>query len=132
MRIFAMVAAAWLAATPVWAQAGSVAERLAALDLNGDGAITRGEAQAAREAMFEALDADGDGYISQAETQAAQNGGRGSGQLLAQADANSDGRISHAEMMAQPYRAFDRLDRNTDGVLSADEVERVRGRLGGG
>ena len=124
MRLGMMMAAAVLAAaTPVWAQQGGGADRLMAMDANGDGAITRAEAVAARGAQFNRLDADDDGYLSQAERAAAPGGGR----LLSRVpDSDGDGRLSRAEMMAAPYRGFDRLDADGNGTLSAQEIETAR------
>ena len=119
--------AVWMAsALPASAQ--GMMERIQALDLNRDGAISRQEAETARAAMFDRLDADGDGYVSESERNASQRAGRG----LADADVNNDGRISRAEAMGQPYRAFERLDSNSDGVISASELESVRGRRNAG
>lgn len=126
MRIGMAAAAAVLAAaTPVWAQQGGGLERLMAMDANGDGAITRAEAQAARRAQFGRLDTDGDGYLTQAERSAAPMGAR----MLAQIpDPDSDGRVSRDEMMAAPYRGFDRLDADGDGTIGAAEIEAARSR----
>ena len=46
------------------------------------------------------------------------------------ADHNNDGAVSRAEFMAMPYRMFDRLDADGDGVISTAEMQTVRGRGG--
>jgi hypothetical protein len=100
-----------------------------ALDTNSDGAITRAEAEAGRVAVFARLDADGNGSLSEAERQNMRGPlSRG----LANADANGDGQISRAEFMAQPYAGFERLDANHDNTVSAEEIEVLRARSGGG
>lgn len=124
--ILAVVAISLAASAPAWAQRNG-ADLLAAMDRNGDGEITRAEAQSAREAMFTRLDADRDGYLSETE-RSASRAGRGMGR----ADTDGDGRISRAEAMAAPYRGFDLFDRDSDGVLSAAEIENARARRGGG
>lgn len=42
-------------------------------------------------------------------------------QLLERADANGDGDISWEEVIALRSESFDQLDRNGDGVISADD-----------
>lgn len=128
-RLLIVAAAATLCATPAQAQQRGGLDRLMAMDANGDGAITRAEAEAARGAMFNRLDRDRDGYLSTSEQNAAQGMGR---RGLEGADADNDARISRAELMAQPYRAFDRLDANSDGAISAAELETVRTRANAG
>lgn len=124
-----------MAMSPAWAQgAGRGLDILAAMDANGDGAVTRAEARAARETLFQRLDADDDGLVSQTEREAMrqgqrQGGGRGMG---ANADADGDGSISRAEFLNQRYRGFDRADTNADGTVSAEEIAALRSRLGGG
>lgn len=130
MRTVGLVFAAWLtAAAPAWAQREGALDVLLAMDRNGDGAVTRAEAQAARAAMFDRLDADDDGYLTETERSA---GGDRMRRGMARADADNDGRISRAEAMGQPYRGFDRVDRDHDGVISAQEIETVRALMGGG
>lgn len=129
MRIFALVAGvALLLSSSAWAQRGNPLDQIMALDADGDGAITRVEAQAGRAALFARLDADHDGALSQSE----RHGGGRAIQALSSADTNNDGRISRTEAMSAPYRGFDRMDANSDNVVSAPEIERVRTRLGGG
>lgn len=132
MRLAWLAAAAALVATPVFAQqAGGALAMLRAADANRDGSITRAEAQFARGAMFGRLDADHDGYLSQTERTHGDDSAAGAGRRsLDGADTNHDGRISRAEMTSLPYRGFDRLDRNHDDVVSADEIERMRIFLG--
>lgn len=131
MRIAWLVVAAGLIASPAFAQQGGGAlAMLQAADTNRDGAITRAEAQAARGVLFERLDADNDGYLSQAERANANRQGGQARRGIEGADANNDGRISRAELMDQPYRGFDRLDRNDDDIVSAEEIEAVRSLMG--
>lgn len=130
MRAGVMAALVLLAAAPAWAQGGGLAQRLAALDLNGDGAITRAETERARAISFERMDVDDDGYLSEAERNGSGDSDRRMRQGMNGADANNDGRVSRAEAMAQPYRGFDRLDSNNDGVISAEEMQALR-RFGG-
>jgi Ca2+-binding EF-hand superfamily protein len=51
---------------------------------------------------------------------------RGGGGMMASADANGDGIITHEEFAAQAAQRFQRLDANNDGKLSGDEL---RGRM---
>lgn len=129
MRL-AIVAAAFLLATPAMAQQARGAQMLAAMDVNGDGQLTRAEAEAGRAAMFARLDADHDGYLSTSERAALAQ--RPMGRGLANADADGDGRISQAEFMGQPYRGFNRLDANRDGVVSTAEMQALRSDGNGG
>lgn len=127
MRIAWLAVAAALIASPALAQqGGNPLALLQAADTNGDGDITRAEAQAARDALFNRLDADDDGYLSEGERAIANRQGGQTRRGLQGADSNNDGRISRAELMNQPYRGFDRLDRNDDGVVSAEELEAAR------
>lgn len=130
MRLAWILVAAGLVASPAFAQqGGGRLAMLEAADANHDGAITRVEAQTARAAMFDRLDRDRDGFLSAAER---SGGGAGQGRNgLDGADANSDGRISRAEMTNMPYRGFDRLDRNHDDVVSAEELQLARTFLQG-
>ena len=128
MKLAWLAVTAALIAVPAFAQQGGGAlALLRAADTNHDGAITRAEVQFARDALFGRLDADHDGYVSETERAAAdRRGGEQQHRSFGRADANHDGRISRAEMTNLPYRGFDRLDRNRDDVVSADEIERAR------
>lgn len=125
MRLALIIAAIVAgAATPVLAHpVGRV--RAMAMDTNQDGAISLAEARAAREAMFDRFDTNDDGYLSAAERAVAPRRGRF---LNAIEDGNGDGRLSHAELMAAPYRVFDRLDANDDDTVTAEEVAAARSR----
>jgi Ca2+-binding EF-hand superfamily protein len=126
MRLGMMLAAAVLAAaTPAAAQQRG--DLVRQMDANSDGTITRAEARAARETFFSRLDTNNDGYLSRDERAAAPRGGR---MLRAIRDRDDDCRISRAEMMAAPYRGFDRLDTDGDGTVSAQEIEAARSRAG--
>ncbi|SHE46380.1 EF hand [Thermomonas hydrothermalis] len=49
------------------------------------------------------------------------------GDYLARMDTDGDGRVSRSEYLDWMGYAFDRMDRNRDGVLSADELPGGRG-----
>lgn len=132
MRLSAVLALSVLAfASPAWAQQqqrGQALEQFMQLDTDGNGSVSRAEAERGRAAMFARLDANRDGALSEAER---ASGGR-SAQALSRADSNGDGAISRAEAMAAPYRMFDRLDGNDDNTVSEAELNAVRAQLGGG
>lgn len=76
-----------------------------------------------------AADTDGDGRISKAEAEAM---GRGGGErIFDRADANHDGILDKAEIQAALARRFQRMDANGDGVVTAEERAARRGRAGG-
>ena len=50
--------------------------------------------------------------------------------LLEQFDKNKDGFIDRAEAPENMKQRFDRIDTNSDGKLSKEELQRVAGRLG--
>jgi len=106
----------------------------AALDRDGNGAISRAEFLELRKAMFARIDADGSGTITRAEIDAAratlpQGNRRGGENRIWAQDANRDGKLTLAEYTSQT-RGFDMADRNGDGALSPAEFERVARFLG--
>lgn len=86
-------------------------------DANGDGLVTRAEAQAARERAFARLDADGSGFIDAGERPQGRGGDR-----LGRADGDNDGRVSRTEFLGQPMRLFERFDANDDNRLDSEEL----------
>lgn len=50
-------------------------------------------------------------------------------EYLERMDADGDGRVSLAEYQAWMSYAFDRMDRNGDGTLGADELPGGKGRV---
>ncbi|MGH7163369.1 MAG: EF-hand domain-containing protein [Planctomycetota bacterium] len=107
-------------------------------DANGDGKIERAEWKGPAEA-FDRYDADKDGAISKEEARSAADkffagrGGRGKAgeALFRNADKDGDGKITREEWPLRP-EAFDRLDANGDGVVTADEAATAGPRKGEG
>ena len=109
------------------------AERWAAHDTDGDGAISLAEAQAnapliARD--FTRFDADGDGKITRAEMHTVRSATREERQARAEehyraADTNGDGGIDLAEAQAGMPRAaekFGDIDTDGNGQLTREEM----------
>jgi len=67
-------------------------------DTNGDGKISRDEFTAMSDQRFARLDKNGDGFITADEASDMQ--GRGPGGGVMAADADHDGKVSHAEFTA--------------------------------
>lgn len=128
----ALALAAGCFALPAAAQGFGQMQGLMQADANGDGAISRAEAQAARAAMFDRLDANHDGVLSSDEINAgsgAEGGGRMMSMMLSRADSNGDGRVSREEFLSRPQRLFDRFDANHDDVLEPSELAAMRSAL---
>ena len=47
-------------------------------------------------------------------------------QMLAQLDANKDGRVTSTEYRTAPLASFDKTDTNKDGTITAAELQAVR------
>lgn len=121
---------------------------IAEMDTDGDGSVTKAEAQAFRDARFAEADADADGAITPKEMAAAfqlmrfkhldKNGdgaiteeefmtsnmgsGRGNKRFW-RMDQDGSGRIEAAEMATITDHMFSRMDRNDDGIISAEELQ---------
>lgn len=99
-------------------------------DRNGDGLVSRDEAQAAPRlaASFDRLDANKDGQLTRDELRAGRP--QAGDAHRARLDANKDGMISREE--ARPTQRlsqnFDALDTDKDGQLSAAEMRAMRSR----
>ena len=106
-------------------------------DLNGDGALTLEEITQAQTARFEGADTDGDGMLSEAELaelmvqdMEAQKSERAA-QAMRHLDKDEDGALSPSEaVMPHMDRMFARLDRDDDGIVSAEELSRLDRRRG--
>lgn len=118
-------------------------------DLNGDNTVTRAEVEQLQTEEFAYRDRNGDGFLDEADASPMQlrmmalrddrrqareddgeeradrrerrrEGRRGEGRGF---DADLDGRISSAEFMTGSSRMFDRLDANSDGAVTPDELD---------
>lgn len=112
-----------------------------AADKNGDGKITKAEAGDA--AWFAKLDQNKDDVLDAKEIEQVRKAagaagtkpgagnkpaaGKQGGQfeaLLKKADKNADGKVTKEEAGDAPW--FDKVDQNKDGILDADEIEKLQ------
>ncbi len=106
-----------------------MAERLAEFDTNEDGKLTKEEISAGREAHFRAADANQDGSLTQAEMKAFKDAMREAkrqereNERFIKVDVDGSGGLSLEEFLAARPDNFDRMDRNDDGFLSAEDFE---------
>jgi hypothetical protein len=131
-----LAAAAAQAAEPSY-QAPGVRSGPGALDINGDGLITPDEAQTRPRlaARFGDIDANKDGQLDAGEMNAHRERIRAEQRVRAEArwkdaDKDGDGLISRDESAAMPRMSehFDRLDADTDGRVSREEMRQSRDR----
>lgn len=111
------------------AQGRDPVEMLGEADANRDGSVSWAEVVSLRTRSFQRLDQNKDGFVSSSDRPFGPFGMRFDEafvQVQRQFDANSDGRVSRAEMINAPAPAFSRGDVNRDGILSAQEWSVLR------
>ena len=115
---------------------GRRAERmLGRLDADDSGDISVEEFGESRLGWVTEADEDGDGVIAMEELTAAieqRRQERREARLLARFDIDGDGEITVAELERHQEKRFALMDRNDDGVLSAEELNRRGGMRGHG
>lgn len=109
--------------------------RLEAVDLDGDGQVSRDEAIAARDEAFAKADGDGDGAVTQAEMSAFHAAhrearrARMADRMFARADTDGDGVLSIDEFGARSLERFDQADTDGNGMLSEAEREAAKAAM---
>lgn len=104
-------------------------EKFVSKDTNKDGKLTRDEVPRMPEKWFKSIDKNGDGGLTREEFAAswserhANHEGKHHGGPMAHADADNDGKISKVEATAMGEKMFARMDSNSDGVITKDEVK---------
>jgi hypothetical protein len=125
---------------------GAMQERIKAADTNGDGLISKAEAQALPMLAkhFDEIDTDGNGQLSPDELRAFHEKMRAQHeQMQAQRfaehfrkiDTDGDGRISLAEAQANAPRLaehFSQIDANGDGFITPEEMKAAHQHHGRG
>lgn len=110
------------------------AKRFSATDANADGALTQAEIDAKmaeRKAKMEARKGERSGdkkaRMKDGAKKDKRKGKRGD---RVNPDTDGDGQVSYAEHTASVQAKFTKLDANADGVLTADEMPKRRGKKG--
>ena len=102
-------------------------QRMAAIDRNGDGAVSEDEYEAAIAASFRDLDADHNNRVSTDELASAsgeqQDGMLSPADRIRRIDMNTDGELTEEELTRGAERAFQILDTSQDGSLDLGELK---------
>ncbi len=109
------------------------------LDLNKDGKLSKDELASFATARFGEADTNGDGMLSKAEMMAQAQAkmtlraGNRIDRMFSHKDTNNDGLLSPEELRGKfdPAKAFARLDKDGDGVISAQEFAVLQHKRGG-
>lgn len=111
----------WLFLLPALGAAGAWAA--------ADGSVTLDEYHQDLVKSWHALDLDGDGYITRAELKALPRKAQGMLGTLRRADTDGDGRLSFKEVVSARMAAFEAADTDGDDVLSAAEIKAYEDKL---
>lgn len=101
------------------------------IDLDKSGTISPEEYASIGLGRIIAADANGDGVLSTEEIQTKMEEDRKRRRqeaMMKRLDINGDGSITVAELKDMQDKRFAVLDRNSDGVLSEDEFQKMRGK----
>lgn len=102
-------------------------QRFVLMDSDADGELTPKElSEGARTLIFQRMDVDADGFVSEAEFLEVSAGMGHAGKGVRRMDADGNGRVAAAEMSQQLDKLFNRLDKDEDGIVNAEELDRVR------
>jgi hypothetical protein len=140
IRTSLIFASALALGTAASAQQGPGGMQRPNLDTNGDGMVTRAEAEAAANDMFGRMDRNNDGRLDQTDRGGmggggagagpGAGGGQGGGRMLQMLDGNGDGAVTREEFSAAMLQRHARMDSNSDGSVSAAEREAAEAARG--
>ncbi|MZR29319.1 EF-hand domain-containing protein [Sneathiella litorea] len=112
-------------------------ERFSKLDKDGNGAISIEEMTVRKKEFFDKLDTDNNGTISKEEARAfhkvkrEERKERHAGRIMKILDADGNGTVTKEEFAAASDKRFEEADSNNDGLLSADELQKMGPKKGG-
>lgn len=107
------------------AQRQAESNRLARFDENADGSVQRAEMEDTLKADFKKDDLNNNQALDPIEARALNERLRDEPGTSPVFDWNADGRLVYAEFATQWRTMFDRADRNSDGVIDADELKSI-------
>lgn len=104
-------------------------EKFNEVDTDKDGRVNAADLRAYRVAKFTAADADGDGKLSVDELRSMGFGKKRDGNLermVAWFDIDGDGMIGASELPAREAGLFMMLDRDGDGIVTAEDIKSAK------
>ncbi|MBB6427026.1 hypothetical protein [Sphingopyxis sp. JAI128] len=123
----ALLALFWIAAPAMAASASDVLRVIEKSDRNNDGKVTRAEHMALRKTIFDRLDGNQDGRVDKRDAPSPLVPGSARfHQFRAFLDSNGDGIVTRSEAINGRSAAFDRADRNRDGIVDKREMAALR------
>jgi hypothetical protein len=102
-------------------------DRFKALDPDGDGRIAVADLDERHKERMAKVDGNADGYITKEEMQAAHDARRAEHRAKAFPDGNGDGSVDIGEFRNGADARFRALDADGDGRLTEDEAKAGRG-----